>query len=311
MRATTILIAALVLVLTACKKEENPFSQLEHGSPNPPSEALPADNFAWLHQRIFRPVCANSGCHDGTFEPEFRGIGSAYNSLVYAPVIANDPNHTFTYRVVPGDPAMSFLHERLTAFVPNTSGMMPLETDGPDWPENHQLYINAITSWIQNGAKDMFGNPPAQGNLEPQVTGFLVFPPGSTSGAYPRAEGEGIQPVEVPAGTVDLWFALADDETPVSGIGYNKIRIATSIPGFATVPELPLGTGQDLSGPDFGGATATFTHKATIDLSGHSPGTVLFVRVYVDDGDHDGPTETPNDGTGPPMVDYFTLKITS
>lgn len=311
MRAATIILTALLLVLSACRKEENPFAGLEHHSPNPPSEAIPQDNFAWLHQRIFRPVCANSGCHDGTFEPEFRSIGSAYNSLVFAPTIANDPGNTFTYRVVPGDPAMSFLHERLTVFVPNTSGMMPLETDGPDWPENQTQYINAITSWIQNGAKDMFGNTPTQGDLEPQITGFLVFPSGSTNGAFPRDEGEGVQPILVPPTTVDLWFALADDHTPVAELTYNKVKVATSIPAFATVPELPLSAGQSLTAADFGGAQVPFTHKASIDLGGYAAGTVLFVRVYVDDGAHDGPTETPDDGTGPPMVDYFTLKIAS
>lgn len=311
MRSAIHTTAALLLVLVACKKEENPFAQLEHRSPNPPSEALPQDNFAWLHQRVFRPVCANSGCHDGTFEPEFRSIGSAYNSLVLAPVIANDPGETFTYRVVPGDPAASFLHERLTVFVPNTSGMMPLETDGPDWPENHVQYIDAITSWIQSGAKDMFGNPPTVGDLEPQVTGFLVFPHGSTNGAYPRGEGEGVQPIEVPAANVDLWFPFADDGTPASELGHNTMRIATSLLGFATVPELPLATDASMNGPDFGGSSTVFTHKGDLDLSGYAPGTLLFVRVYVDDGEHDGPTGIPDDGTGPPMVDYFTLRITA
>ena len=310
MKRTAIAIALLVLAFAACKKEENPFEQLEHSSPNPPSEALPQDNFAWLHQRIFRPVCANSGCHDGTFEPEFRSVGSAYNSLVYAPVIANDPGNSFTYRVLPGNVQMSFLHERLTAFVPNTSGVMPLETDGPDWPQNEQLYLNAIASWIQNGAPNMFGQPPSLGNLEPQVTGFLVLPSGNTSNPYPRGDDEGVQPIEVPATNVDLWFALSDDETPVAELAYNKVKVATSVLGFATVPELSLTTGASLNGPEFSGNNATFTHKASIDLASYASGAQLFVRVYVDDGDHSEPTEVPNDGTGSPMVDYFTLKIT-
>ena len=59
MQRAAIAIALLVLAFAACKKEENPFEQLKHSSPNPPSEALPEDNFAWLHQRIFRPVCAS------------------------------------------------------------------------------------------------------------------------------------------------------------------------------------------------------------------------------------------------------------
>ena len=308
LRSATIL-TLIVLAFAACKKEENPFEQLEHSSPNPPSEALPQDNFAWLHQRIFRPVCANSGCHDGTFEPEFRSVGSAYNSLVYAPVIANDPGNSFTYRVLPGNVQMSFLHERLTTFVPNTSGIMPLETDGPDWPQNEQLYINAIASWIQNGAPNMFGQPPGQGNLEPQVSGFLVLPAGNTSSPYLRSEGEGVQPIEVPAANVDLWFALTDDETATADLTYNKVKVATSVLGFATVPELAVSTGATMTGPEFNGSNATFTHKASLDLSGYASDTQLFIRVYVDDGDHEGPTEVPNDGTGSPMVDYFTLKI--
>lgn len=310
MKRTAIIIAVLVLAFAACKKEENPFDQLEHSTANPPSEALPEGNFAWLHQRIFSPICANSGCHDGTFEPDFRSIGSAYNSLVYAPVIGNDPGNTFTYRVLPGNAQLSFLHERLSTFVPNTSGMMPLETDGPDWPQNQQLYINAITAWIQSGAPNMFGQAPSLGNLEPQVTGFLVLPSGNTSNPYPRGADPGVQPIEVPAASVDLWFAFMDDETAATDLAFNKVKVATSVLGFATVPEQAISTSASMSGAGFSGSGTTFTHHATIDLSGYTSGTQLFVRVYVDDGDHAEPTEVPNDGTGSPMVDYFTLKIT-
>ena len=119
-----------------------------------------------------------------------------------------------------------------------------------------------------------------------------------------------MQPIEVPAASVDLWFALSDDETATNDLAYNKVKIATSVLGFATVPELGLTTGATMSGPEFSGSNTTFTHKTSIDLSGYASGTQLFVRAYVDDGDHDGPTEVPNDGTGSPMVDYFTLKIT-
>jgi hypothetical protein len=309
-RALTI--SLLLLAVLACKKEnENPFDQLEHSSPNPPAESLPQDNFAWLHQRIFNPICANSGCHDGTFEPDFRSIGSAYNSLVYHPVIANDAQNSFTYRVLPGNLNMSFLHERLTAFVPNTSGMMPLETSGSDWPNNHTLYINAISSWIQNGAKNMFGGSPSLGNMQPQVTGILAFPAGNSSSPYPRGADPGVQPIEVPAAQVDLWFSFTDDSTAASVLTYNKMKLATSVLGFATVPEMDLSIGASINGPDLGNNIAAFTHKASLDLSTFTNGTLLFVRVYVNDGDHAEPTEVPNDGTGSPMVDYFTLKITS
>lgn len=302
-----------VLLLVACTKEnENPFADLDHSSPNPSVESIPQDNFAWLHQRIFRPTCAASGCHDGTFEPEFRTISSAYNSLVLHPVIANDPENSFEFRVVPGDPNASFLHERLTAFVENTSGMMPLAiVEGSDWPANDDAYIAAITHWIQTGAKDMFGQPPSTGNLEPQVSGLLAFPQGNTTQAYPRGDEAGVQPIEVPAAQVDLWFAFADESTPSLELTVNEYKLATSAASFPMIPGAPLVTSAQINGPDFGNSTTTFTHKAVLDLSAYAPGTLLFVRAYVNDGDHIDPTEIPNDGTESPMLDYFTLLIAS
>lgn len=40
-----------------------------------------------LHAGLFKPTCANSGCHDGNFEPDFRTVESSYYSLVQQPVI--------------------------------------------------------------------------------------------------------------------------------------------------------------------------------------------------------------------------------
>ncbi|MBK7085649.1 MAG: hypothetical protein IPH53_13695 [Flavobacteriales bacterium] len=299
-----------VLFFSACKKEENPFDTIEHTEETTVSQQLPLTNFAGLHQRIFRPTCAVSGCHDGTFEPEFRTIASAYNSLVYHPVIANDPQESFTYRVLPGNAQASFLHERLTVFVANTSGVMPLDvTTDSDWPANDDAYISAITAWINNGAKDMFGQAPTLGNRQPQAIGFRAFPAGNTNAAYPREQGAGIRPIEVPAAQVDLWFAFDDDSTDASAFTYQTYRLATGPLAFGTVPELPLEIGATCVGPDFGGSAATFTHRAVLDLSAQPVGTLLLVRVHVNDGDHADPAELPNDGSSSDMTDLFTLKI--
>lgn len=312
MRNTWVLIALIVLAMAACKKDTpNPYDELERRSPNPTVENIPQNNFAWIHQKILRPSCALSGCHDGTFEPEFRSIGSAYNSLVFHPTISNTPQQTFTYRVVPGDVNASFLHERLTVFVPNTSGIMPLElTDDSDWPANKDAYRAVINNWIATGAKDMFGNPPTLGDLEPKVTGMLAFAAGTTTNPFPRGNGEGVQPIQVSGSAIDLWFAFSDDGTASSALTYNKVKVATTS-NFETVPELSLTTSNTLSGPDFSSATVAFTHKVQLPLGTYPTGTVLFVRVYVDDGAHAGPTEIPNDGTTAPMLNYFTLRIQS
>jgi hypothetical protein len=198
----------------------------------------------------------------------------------------------------------------MNVFIPNTSGIMPLGfAEGSDWAANAAAYRAAINNWIATGAKDMFGALPTQGNLEPQVTGILAFPAGATTGPFPRGEGEGVQPIEVPATNVDLWFAFADDATPVQALTYNKLKLATSSSAFETVPELSLLTSSTLTGPDLSNSTTTFTHRAQLPLGSYTPGTLLFVRVYVDDGDHDGPTEIPDNGTTAPMLDYFTLRI--
>jgi hypothetical protein len=311
MRTIIITLVGLVLFVACQKEEENPFAQDVVAPANPTVASIPQGNFAWLHQRIFRPSCALSGCHDGSFEPEFRTISGAYNSLVMHPVIANDPQNSFTHRVVPGDVSASFLHERLTAFVPNTSGMMPLGLpEDSDWPANEQAYINAIDQWIQGGARNMFGELPTSGDLQPQAIGLLAFPGGAISTAYPRGTDAGVQPIEVPAATVDLWFAFADDATAATDLSVNTYKLSTSIGLFPAIPFAPLQTGASINGPDFGNSTTSFTHKAALDLSGYAPGTVLFVRAYVSDGSSDTPTEIPNDGTQQPMLNYFTLRIT-
>lgn len=311
MTRTLIGIAVIVLVLAACKKETpNPYDELERRAPNPAVDAIPQDNFAWIHQKILRPNCALSGCHDGSFEPEFRSIGSAYNSLVFQPVIANDPQQSYTYRVLPGDVSASLLHARLNIFLPNTSGIMPLGlTENSDWPANSGTYKAAIDAWIAAGAHDMFGRPPGQGNLQPQVSGILVFAAGSSSDPFPRGSGEGVQPILVPSGNVDLWFAFTDDTTPAAALTHNKVKVAMAGSAFEAVPALDLLTGNTITGPDLSNGTSTFTHKVQLPLGVYAPGTSLSVRVYVQDGDHDSPTEIPNDDTGVPMSNYFTLRI--
>ena len=311
MRAIFVLLLLCVTLFFACSKDpENPFSNLDRPSSNPDPQDLPPGNFAWLHQKIFKPTCANSGCHDGTFEPEYRTISSTYNSLVYHPVISNDSLHTYTYRVLPGDADHSLLYARLTMFIPNTSGQMPLEVDpNGDWNPNAATYIQKIRDWIQGGAKDMFGNSPTLGNLAPQVTGFLAFPAGNTSTPYPRGTDPGVQPIEVPAANVDLWCAFSDDSTAANALLYNKIKVGTSQFAFSTTPEQDLQITGPISALDFSNVAVPFTHKASLNLSAYPVGTFLFVRVYVNDGDHAANTEVPSDGTAEPMLSYFRLKI--
>ena len=146
---------AIITIIEGCKKDEfnNPYGEYTP-SPlyqEPALASVPTSNFAYLQTKVFGPTCASSGCHDGNFEPDFRTISSSYNSTVYHPVLTNDQSNTFTYRVQPGNANLSLMHERLLIALPNTSGIM-----APDyvasWQVDKQSKINAIRTWINNGA---------------------------------------------------------------------------------------------------------------------------------------------------------------
>ena len=74
----------------------------------------------------------------------------------------------FEYRVMPGDTANSWLHERITT---NDSilGRMPLYDTL--FPEE----IALIENWILDGAKDAFGNSAVVPNLQPNFFGVIAY----------------------------------------------------------------------------------------------------------------------------------------
>ncbi len=148
----------LLLFTIACEKPEpyvNPFDNIENPDENTNTETeLEPTSLEGLHAAVFKPTCANSGCHDGTFEPDFRTIQSTYNTLVNHPIIKNDPQGSFEYRVIPNNVAESQLIARLTYDIDGNSGVMPLalEPDN-DWETTSDTHIENIRKWIQNGAK--------------------------------------------------------------------------------------------------------------------------------------------------------------
>ena len=303
-----VLFWAYTFLFEGCKKDTfvNPYDAESIKPPAPPANQNPElEGFAYLHEKIFLPTCANSGCHDGNFEPDFRTIYSAYQSLVYQPVISNDASGTFTYRVLPGNAAKSLLHERLSVFIPNSSGMMPL-VPTKDWDANKTLYIQKITDWINGGAKDIFGNKPSIGNIEPMLTGMLVFPAGNI--INPIA---GPSPFEISAGsTVDLWFSVSDDSTSSQNMSVNQIKFATHPKDFQNIsPQNMQIVSQPLIGKDFQGNSVSFTHTATFNASAYPVGTIIYVRTYIRDQSHLQATENPSDGSNDVIRNLYTLKI--
>jgi hypothetical protein len=313
------LIFCCVTLMWTCKKDDvppNPYavSTVVIENDNPDVDDLPVGSFAWLHGKIFKPTCANSGCHDGTFEPEFRTIASAYNSLVNQPVIANNPENSFVYRVNPGDTALSFLHERLTVFVENTSGMMPLDYDpNSDWPTNKDFYIQQISNWIESGAPDMMGNPApsSQSNLPPLVYGLAAFPEDNTTTPFPRETGEQTSAILVDSAPIDIWLFPYDDNALLTDFESVSIKVSTNPIDFTGAVEVPC----EISGPvlalDFGNSPTNFHYKATLDLSGLPIGTIYYVRCYLNDGVQTEITEIPNSSSTYFYYLLFSLKVVS
>lgn len=159
MKKLNFLLLFTFLILSACQKDDDdPFGNVNGENPNemmPP--VLDPTSIEGLHQNIFRPTCANSGCHDGTFEPDFRTVESTYNTLVNHPVIKNDPQNSFEFRVVPNNVAASQLVARITYDIDGNSGIMPLTVEpDSDYPAMREEYMQNIRDWIAAGAQNVF-----------------------------------------------------------------------------------------------------------------------------------------------------------
>lgn len=307
------------LVFTAfiisCQDEnkDNPFDNPDLKEPVDTfnTDTLDPRSFAGIHYKIFRPTCANSGCHDGTFEPDFRTIESSYNTLVYQPVIKNDPGNSFEYRVLPGSPNGSVLMNRLTVDIDGQSGIMPLSIDpGSDWPTMENTYEGYIRDWINNGAQDQFGNPPVQGNREPQMLGVVAFADGNNT---PLLRGAGNGPIEVPSSTqsLEIWIAFEDDEQATNQLGYNKIKFSSDINDFNSSPEESLSiNGSSITAAGYFGDPVAYWHRITIDPSVYSNGigTFAYFRATVQDNSND-PTEIPNEGSFQYIKEYFAFLV--
>lgn len=131
-----------------------------------PSELLYQADFYKIYTEIFKPSCAVSGCHDGSFEPNFTSIQSSYFTLVWHTIIKNNREEKYQYRVVPGDTSMSVLYKRITdcCFVDQHDRMPFYDKEGLS-----AEHIHLIADWIKNGAKDIFGHSPEMPCFLPHI----------------------------------------------------------------------------------------------------------------------------------------------
>ena len=274
-------IAALLFFFSCEKDPDNPYDNVNYDTDTSSTVVPDPNTIVGLHRNIFFPRCAKSGCHDGTFEPDYRTVTSTYSTLVYQPVIKStvDSVHFFRLRVFPFQADSSFLVERLTT---STSDYMPSNGNRLSSAD-----IAHIRTWIDNGALDENGNVPVAPNLPPVITSIFALdqnPPYVRLDTN-RLDDIGYYPFIVhPGQNIYIIFTAEDD--------------STEIPAF-TDCKLKLSYDQD----DFSSATTVNAVYNTIaqlwlvpiSADNFTPNDTVFFRYYVNDGDHVQPTEFPRD----------------
>lgn len=313
--------AFVTLLIVSCKKDIiriepdapfNPYDTIDYSDGALDDLAIDSASFLGLHTYIFSKSCAVGGCHDGSFEPDFRTVQSAYNTLLYAPVIKNDDDGTYTYRVVPGDTAFSWLHERITTD-DEILGRMPLYDTL--YPEEREK----ITEWILNGAPDVFGQTPTLADFQPTTYGFIVYDTDTNGMRYDTLRADFASPVQIPIGTTaQFWFGIYDiDEYGVgqfpSSFQQNTIKISQDLFMNTGITELEFELTPDFY-PYYGpvyydpAIPVPYWHYFTINTADFEPNKVYFMRANIQDNAHDFVTEIP-DYSQLYVMGYFSFII--
>ena len=298
-------LAALVII-HSCKKDEelppNPYDGVNYGGTTTPTPPDP-NSIVGIHNNILFPRCAKSGCHDGHFEPDFRTVESSYATLVYHRIKKNSPATAFTFRVVPYDTAKSVLHERLTncCFV-TQDDRMPQDIIGVPLQQN---LINNIVNWIMGGAKDMFGNVPTYPNTSAKILFYYATDPTYTKNYgvdTNRMDSIYYNPFYVPNNTtLVLAFQTSDDSTAISNMQVNKLKISTKADDFSSA--LSYTANYVYINPNLE------LHMLQINTATLPNSDTLFMRYYINDGDHPLDTELPTTNLVFPYKTYWSFFV--
>lgn len=289
-----------LIIIHACKKEEeempvNPYDAVDYSIDSTSYDTLGEYTIAGIHKDIFQPRCATPGCHDGSFEPNFVTVMSSYSSLVYHPLIKNNAAEDFTYRVVPGNSAMSVLYERITnCCFANTNDRMPQDNIGVPLASED---VARIKKWIDEGAKDMNGNTPAEPDKEPTYqfayciidSGFpLNYTTPVLSETSNRVGGIAYESMIVDTNMgIVVAPDLSDDKTPKQNLINGRLLLSYDKDDFSN----PITTSTAI----WLGAANLWYCK--INTAGIPEGTKVYMRYYVNDGQHAQDSEVPHNNS--------------
>lgn len=299
--AGCLLLIAFAFAFAGCKEEDDPVNPYPAASSSQPVTNEPDPNsIAGLHKNIFSPRCAVPGCHDGTFEPDFRTVQSSYSSLVFMQVNKTtvDSVRYFNYRVWPGDTARSFIVERLTT---STSDYMP--SNGTRLQEDE---INHVRNWIMSGAKDNAGNIAVKPNLPPNVIGYVALTPSFVRLDTNRVNQVVFNPFIVSANSIFYMPFLALDTADGT--------TATDPANFTAV-KVKFSTSQD----QFAGATTINanwftpipynTWQVSVNTSLWPAGTTVYFRIFLNDGFQPFDVEFPRNASPVYYKTYYAFTV--
>ena len=204
---------------------------------------------------------------------------------MYQPVIKNDPQGSYEYRVVPNNVEESWLYNRVTTD-DQILGRMPLY-DNP----LTEGQLKSIRDWINAGAPDMFGMPASLPNRQPVPRGLAAFLDiGGFEYRVDTIRDNGTSPFAVlKNNTLDLWLDLSDDSTQLSELQNLRFEFTEEFDDYtnAQVVSATYHPNPKVV-PDYYGAgnAGAFYWRVRVQTSSFTPNKVTFFRFLVNDGSH-------------------------
>ena len=294
----------VLLVIYSCKKEtppavNNPYNGINRTDSTNNKILVDTMTITYVHQKVLSTRCALNGCHDGHFEPDYRTPQSAFATLVYAPIIKNDTAMKYKYRVIPYDTLNSVMYIRVTncCFV-NVNDRMPQDNIGVPLPDSS---IAIIRNWILHGAKDMFGNVARRPNEPPIVQGYFALGTDyHTVYSNNRIDSVYYNSFMVPDSVTSFYavFAVSDDSTPIRNLLVNTLKLSHKSYDFSNAISIQA-TYLNASGTEY--------WLASVPMAQFTPGDTVFMRYYVNDGQHQTNVEFPNSSLPYPYMTYYSF----
>ena len=294
--SNALLILILLAGISSCKNDDtpaNPYDGIDRTvNTNTPNEPDP-NSIAGIHKNILFPLCANPGCHDGTFEPDYRTVESSFSTLVYHRVnkVTLDSTKFYSERVIPHNTADSWLIERLTT---TTSEYMPSNSVRLSSDQ-----IDHVKNWINAGCPDVNGNLPGKPNLQPNIVGYVAVDSLTTSRLDTiRQNNFPLNPFLMPGNkAMRILFVATDtadgnDATDPSAYTVKEIHFSTDKNNF-------MG-GMNI--PSFFYLAQFKAWLVDVPPNLWAAGTTVYFRIYVNDGHHTGNnSEFPRNES----IDYY------